>query len=138
MLYNVPKALLALAVAGVSVALADPFLMATDEVQREVESRVRIDLVDTSLSMAWEFSNAGRSRAEIAREAHLRFLDMRREKGDRVSLWLFSSYPYMVDDFVFDDEMYYFQVMDAPYVTVKMLAAQSGTPATNSSSRPTK
>ena len=64
MLYNVPKALLALAVAGVSVALADPFLMATDEVQREVESRVRIDLVDTSLSMAWEFSNAGRSRAE--------------------------------------------------------------------------
>ena len=128
MLYNVPKALLALAVAGVSVALADPFLMATDEVQREVESRVRIDLVDTSLSMAWEFSNAGRSRAEIAREAHLRFLDMRREKGDRVSLWLFSSYPYMVDDFVFDDEMYYFQVMDAPYVTVKMLAAQSGTP----------
>ena len=128
MLYNAPKALLALAVAGVAVALADPFLMATDEVQREVESRMRIDLVDTSLSMAWEFSNAGRSRAEIAREAHLRFLDMRHEKGDRVSLWLFSSYPYMVDDFVFDDEMYYFQVMDAPYVTVKILAAQSGTP----------
>ena len=44
-----------------------------------------------------------------------------------MSLWLYSSYPYMVDDFVFDDEMYYFQVMDAPYVTVKMLAAQSGT-----------
>jgi hypothetical protein len=127
-LYNLPKLILALALLAVAVAIADPFLMATDEVSREMESRVRIDLVDTSLSMAWEFPNTGRSRAEIAREAHLEFLDMRREKGDRVSLWLFSSYPYMVDDFVFDDEMYYFQVMEAPYVTVKMLAPQSGTP----------
>ena len=52
---------------------------------------------------------------------------MRREKNDRVSLWLFSSYPYMVDDFVLDDELYYFQVMEAPFVTVKILAPQSGT-----------
>jgi hypothetical protein len=57
----------------------------------------------------------------------LRFLEMRREKNDRVSLWLFSSYPYMVDDFVVDDELYFFQVMEAPYVTVKILAPQSGT-----------
>ena len=63
----------------------------------------------------------------MAREAHLRFVEMRREKNDRVSLWLFSSYPYMVDDFVLDDEMYFFQVMEAPYVTVKILAPQSGT-----------
>ena len=128
LLYHMPKVLLVLAVAAVSVALADPFLMATDEAVREVESRTRIDLVDTSLSMAWEFPKTGQSRAEIARQAHLRFLEMRRDKGDRVSLWLFSAYPYMVDDFVFDDEMYYFQVMEAPYVTVKMLAARSGTP----------
>ena len=60
-------------------------------------------------------------------EAHLRFVEMRQEKNDRVSLWLFSSYPYMVDDFVLDDEMYFFQVMEAPYVTVKILAPQSGT-----------
>ena len=52
---------------------------------------------------------------------------MRREKNDRVSLWLFSSFPYMVDDFVLDDELYYFQVMEAPYATVKILAPQSGT-----------
>ena len=49
---------------------------------------------------------------------------MRREKNDRVSLWLFSSYPYMVDDFIVDDEIYYYQVLEAPYVTVKILAPQ--------------
>jgi hypothetical protein len=127
LLYNAPKLLLALAVAGVAIALSDPFLTATEEVTGDVESRVRIDLVDTSLSMAWEFRETGQSRAEAAREAHLRFLDMRREKNDRVSLWLFSSYPYMVDDFVIDDEMYFFQVMDAPYATVKILAPEPGT-----------
>ena len=112
---------------GLSIALSDPFLTATEEVTGDVESRIRIDLVDTSLSMAWEFPETGKSRAEVAREAHLRFLEMRREKNDRVSLWLFSSYPYMVDDFVIDDELYFFQVMEAPYVTVKILAPQSGT-----------
>jgi len=127
LLYNTPKLLLALAVAGIAVALSDPFLTATEEVTGDVESRVRIDLVDTSLSMAWEFPQTGQSRAEVAREAHLRFLEMRREKNDRVSLWLFSSYPYMVDDFVLDDELYYFQVMDAPYATVKILAPEPGT-----------
>ena len=126
-LYNAPKLLLALALTAVMVALADPFLTATQEVTGDVESRVRIDLVDTSLSMAWEFPDTGKSRAQVAREAHLRFLEMRRDKNDRVSLWVFSSYPYMVDDFVLDDELYYFQVMEAPYATVKILAPQSGT-----------
>ena len=76
--------------------------------------------------MAWEFNNTERSRAEVAREAHLEFLRMRQDKNDRVSLWLFSSYPYMVDDFVLDDELYYFQVVDAPWVTVKILATEPG------------
>ncbi len=124
--YNAPKVLLAVALAGLAVALSDPFLTATEEVAGDVESRVRIDLVDTSLSMTWELPPTGRSRAEVAREAHLRFLEMRREKNDRVSLWLFSSFPYMVDDFVLDDELYYFQVMDAPYATVRILAPESG------------
>ena len=127
-LYNLPKLLLGMAVAGLLVAMADPYLTATEEVAGDMESRVRIDLVDTSLSMAWEFPGSGKSRAEVAREAHLEFLEMRRDKNDRVALWLFSSFPYMVDDFVIDDELYYFQVMDAPYAIVRILAAQSGTP----------
>ena len=127
-LHGLPKIALALAVVMVLIALSDPFVTSTERVTGNVESRVRIDLVDTSLSMAWEFSDSDRSRAEVARDAHLEFLEMRREKNDRVSLWLFSSYPYMVDDFVMDDELYYFQVMDAPFVTVKILATEPGAP----------
>jgi hypothetical protein len=116
-----PKVLIASALAMILVAAADPFLTATEEVSGYVESRVRIDLVDTSGSMAWEFPDTGKSKAEVARDSHLQFLDMRRGKNDRVSLWLFSTYPYMVDDFVMDDELYYFQVWDAPYVTTQRL-----------------
>ena len=127
-LYNLPKLLLGLALVGLLVAMADPYLTATEETAGDMETRVRIDLVDTSLSMAWEFPGSGKSRGQVAREAHLEFLEMRRDKNDRVSLWLFSSFPYMVDDFVIDDELYFFQVMDAPYAIVRILAAQSGTP----------
>ena len=116
-----PKLLIGAAVALLLVAAADPFLTATEEVTGYIESRVRVDLVDTSGSMAWEFPDTGKSKAEVARDAHLQFLDMRAGKNDRVSLWLFSTYPYMVDDFVMDDELYYFQVWDAPYVTTQRL-----------------
>lgn len=120
-LHTTPKLLIAGALALILVAAADPFLTATEEVSGYVESRVRVDLVDTSGSMAWEFPDTGKSKAEVAREAHLKFLDMRVGKNDRVSLWLFSTYPYMVDDFVVDDELYYFQVWDAPYVMTQRL-----------------
>ena len=120
-LHTAPKLLVGMALALILFAAADPFLTATEEVSGYIESRVRVDLVDTSGSMAWEFPDTGKSKAEVAREAHLEFLEMRREKNDRVSLWLFSTYPYMVDDFVMDDELYYFQVWDAPYVTTQRL-----------------
>ena len=119
--HTLPKVLVGGALAIMLFAAADPFLTATEEVSGYVESRVRVDLVDTSGSMAWEFPDTGKSKAEVARDAHLRFLDMRQEKNDRVSLWLFSTYPYMVDDFVMDDELYYFQVWDAPYVMTQRL-----------------
>ena len=120
-LHTAPKFLLAVALMLLIFSVADPFLTATEEVSGYVESRVRIDLVDTSGSMAWEFPETNKSKAEVARDAHLAFLEMRREKNDRVSLWLFSTYPYMVDDFVMDDELYYFQVWDAPYVMTQRL-----------------
>jgi hypothetical protein len=120
-LHSTPKLLLTAALVLLIVAVADPFLTATEEVSGYVESRVRIDLVDTSGSMAWEFPETSKSKAEVARDAHLQFLDMRREKNDRVSLWLFSTSPYMVDDFVMDDELYYYQVWDAPYVMTQRL-----------------
>ena len=119
--HAIPKILIAGALILILLASADPFLTATEEVSGYVESRVRVDLVDTSGSMAWEFPDTGKSKAEVAREAHLKFLDMRAGKNDRVSLWMFSTYPLMVDDFVMDDELYYFQVWDAPYVTTQRL-----------------
>ena len=121
LVHSAPKLLLAVALVLLIVSVADPFLTATEEVSGYVESRVRIDLVDTSGSMAWEFPDTSKSKAEVARDAHLEFLDMRRDKNDRVSLWLFSTYPYMVDDFVMDDELYYYQVWDAPYVMTQRL-----------------
>ena len=120
-IYAVPKLILAVVLAFLLVAIADPFLTSTEETSGFVESRIRVDLVDTSGSMAWEFPGTGKSKAEVARDAHLEFLKMRAGKNDRVSLWLFSTYPYMVDDFVIDDELYYFQVDDAPYVTTQRL-----------------
>jgi hypothetical protein len=116
-----PKLLVAAAVVFLLVAAADPFLTTAEEVAGSVESRLRIDLVDVSGSMAWEMLETGKSKAEIARESHLEFLKMRRGKNDRVSLWLFSTYPYMVDDFIIDDDLYYAQVDDAPYVITSIL-----------------
>ena len=121
LVHSAPKMLLATALLLLIVSVADPFLTTTEEVSGYVESRVRIDLVDTSGSMAWEFPNTSKSKAEVARDAHLEFLKLRRDKNDRVSLWLFSTYPYMVDDFVMDDELYYYQVWDAPYVMTQRL-----------------
>lgn len=121
MLYAVPKVVVAAAVALLLVAAAGPFVAATDEYAGSIDSRARIDLVDVSGSMSWEFPGTQKSKAQVAREAHLKFLEMRRGKSDRVSLWLFSTYPYMVDDFVTDDELYYFQASDAPYVMTSVV-----------------
>lgn len=115
-LYSAPKLLLAGAMGFLFVAAADPFLASTEEYSGSLDSRVRVDLIDVSGSMGWELPGTQKSKAQAAREAHLKFLEMRRGKNDRVSLWLFSTYPYMVDDFVTDDELYYFQAWDAPYV----------------------
>jgi hypothetical protein len=115
-LYNAPKAVIVSAVVLLLVAAADPFLASTEEYAGSLDLRVRVDLIDVSGSMGWELPGTQKSKAQAARDAHLKFLEMRRGKNDRVSLWLFSTYPYMIDDFVTDDELYYFQAWDAPYV----------------------
>lgn len=120
-LYDLPKLSVAVAVALLLVAAAGPFVAATEEYAGSVDSRSRVDLVDVSGSMSWEFPGTRKSKAQVAREAHLAFLEMRRGKSDRVSLWLFSTYPYMVDDFVTDDELYSFQTSDAPYVMTSVV-----------------
>jgi hypothetical protein len=114
--FAIPKLVLCAAVALLMVAAADPFLPSTEEFAGSIDSRLRVDLIDVSGSMGWEFPGTHESKAQIARDAYLKFLEMRRGKNDRVSLWLFSTYPYMVDDFVTDDELYYYEASDAPYL----------------------
>jgi hypothetical protein len=119
--HALPKLILGAAMALMVVAAADPFLPSTEEFAGSTDSRLRVDLIDVSGSMGWEFPGTHASKAQIARDAYLKFLEMRRGKNDRVSLWLFSTYPYMVDDFVTDDELYYFEASDAPYLMTQSL-----------------
>ncbi|MBI2674530.1 MAG: VWA domain-containing protein [Candidatus Yanofskybacteria bacterium] len=110
------KTTLALGVGMLLVALADPFVptIKTESVLKE--SKERIDLIDVSTSKGWLFENIGKSAGRLGREAHLKFLKMRQGKNDRVSLWLFSTKATKVESFIADDELYYQQVEDAPYV----------------------
>ncbi len=112
-----PKLLLALSVLVILVAISDPFFAVIKEEKQFVETRTRTDLRDVSGSMVWPFAKTGKSKAEIAQRAHLKFLKMRRGKNDRTSFWIFADNPYKISgDFVVDDELYYFQVYGAPWV----------------------
>jgi len=101
---------------AVLFAIANPYLATTKEEKRYVEARTRVDLRDVSGSMSSLFQKTGKSKAEIAMNAHLKFLEMRRGKNDRTAFWIFSSDPYPVqEDFIVDDEIYYLKTYDAPW-----------------------
>ena len=119
--YALPKMALGVAMALLIVAAAQPFLASTEQFAGSMDSRLRVDLIDVSGSMGWQFPGTLASKAQVARDAYLKFLEMRRGKNDRVSLWLFSSHPYMIDDFVTDDELYHFEASDAPYLMTQAL-----------------
>ena len=109
------KILLGAAAFFLLVSLANPYLPRTT-IEKVVESRERIDLIDVSSSKGWEFENTGKSAGQLGREAFLKFLNMRRGQNDRVSLWLFASEPHLLEDFIIDDDIYTMQAEDAPYV----------------------
>src|SRR3989344_2120566 len=113
-----PKILLIPVVVMALLTLAEPFLPEAGEVEEIVQSRIRIDMRDTSTSMENVFYMSTKSKAEAGHDSHLEFIKMRRGQKDRVSFWLFASNPYMIQEFVIDDdELYYLQVHDAPWVT---------------------
>lgn len=116
-LYNlIPKLIFALAISGILLALAEPFLSQIVEDKKIIESRIRIDLRDGSGSMEQLFPDSKKTKAQIAAETHLDFLKMRLGKNDRVSFWVFASYPHWIEDFIVDDELYFQQVEDAPWI----------------------
>jgi len=115
LIFLMPTILLGAAVFFLLVGLANPYLPRTT-IEKLVESRERIDLIDVSSSKGWEFENTGKSAGQLGREAFLKFLNMRRGQNDRVSLWLFASEPHLLEDFIIDDDIYTMQAEDAPYV----------------------
>lgn len=97
------------------IAVADPVFNETREEKVYVETRTRIDIRDISGSMVSGFRNTQILKAEVAMNAHLEFLKKRRGKGDRASLWVFGSFPHLVQNFIIDDDVYYLQAYDAPW-----------------------
>ena len=97
--------------------MANPYLPKTTT-EELVESRERIDLFDVSSSKGWEFEQTGKAAGQLGREAFIKFLNMRRGQNDRVSLWLFSGEPRILEDFIIDDDVYIMEAEDAPYVIV--------------------
>lgn len=112
---TLPYVLLAIPVAFLVTAIADPFITETKEEKIYVETRTRVDIKDISGSMNAVFKNTQSSKAEVAMNAHLEFLKRRAGKGDRASLWIFGSLPHLIQNFIIDDEVYYLQAHDAPW-----------------------
>ncbi|MBI2062604.1 MAG: VWA domain-containing protein [Candidatus Yanofskybacteria bacterium] len=113
---TLPKTVLLVPLSAIIVGIADPFLAVNKEERKNIETRTRMDFRDASGSMGVLFKQSGKSKAEIAMDAHLRFLDIRRGKNDRTAFWIFSNDPYPIqEDFVVDDELYYLKVLDAPW-----------------------
>ncbi len=111
----IPKMFLGGAVFFLLVSLANPYLPKAT-IEKKVESRERVDLIDVSTSKGWEFEHTGKSAGQLGREAFLKFLEMRRGQNDRVSLWLFATEPRIRQDFIIDDDVYMMEAEDAPYV----------------------
>ncbi|MBI2065105.1 MAG: VWA domain-containing protein [Candidatus Yanofskybacteria bacterium] len=110
-----PKFFLAVAALFLLLSIANPYLPKSS-IEKLIESRERIDLVDVSASKGWEFESTGKSAAEIGRKGFLKFLKMRNGQNDRTSLWRFSKAPIRLQDFIIDDEIYAMQAEDMPYV----------------------
>lgn len=126
------KTLLLMPVAVMLIALARPFLMTSYKETRITEHRTRVDLIDVSGSMESYFgppneygifTQSGKLKIEIAKESFLKFLETRRGKKDRASLWAFSDAAILVEDFVTDSELYYFS---ASYFWDQMMLAGRG------------
>lgn len=113
---SVPTLALFIPLLAVLFAVADPYFTVTKEEKKYIEARTRFDFRDVSNSMSEAFQSTGKTKAEIAANAHLKFLEMRHGKNDRTALWVFSNDPYPVqEDFIVDDELYYLKVFDAPW-----------------------
>jgi len=111
-----PTLALFVPLSAIIFAIGNPYFATSKTEIKHIESRTRIDLRDVSGSMSFIFNSINKVKGEIAMRSHLKFLDMRRGKNDRVAFWLFSSDLFPIqEDFVIDDDLLYLQVYDAPW-----------------------
>ena len=127
-IHFIPRLLTVSGVALLVVALAEPVINQRKEEIKITESRIRVELRDTSGSMEQAFPGTEISKAEVGARAHLDFLKMRKGKNDRVSFWVFASNPYLIQDFIVDDELYFSQVVDAPWISYSQVTNYVGYP----------
>lgn len=106
-----PLILVVLSVIPFLVALADPFINVGEKVE-VINSRERIDLVDVSGSMSEKI--AGRTKSELIRDIHLKFIAARGNIKDRVALFVFASDAELVIDFTTSPISYFFSLASAP------------------------
>ncbi|OGM99471.1 MAG: hypothetical protein A3B91_04145 [Candidatus Yanofskybacteria bacterium RIFCSPHIGHO2_02_FULL_41_29] len=97
------------------VAVAEPFLITSGEEKKYITARTITYLRDVSGSMGSNIPDTAMTKAELAMNAHLKFLEMRRGKGDRTSFWLFSDSGFLINDYVVDDKLQYLLAYDAPW-----------------------
>lgn len=115
LVHGAPRVLLAFASAFLLVALGRPYITNYYDVSR-VKSTEICYLEDASGSMTERFGGLEKSKAEIAREALLEFLKLRKGKHDRACFWLFSSSAFKIEDFTYDERSFMFQVYSAPWI----------------------
>ncbi len=124
-----PIAVISLGIALILFALADPYKYNILE-KEHIRSSERLELVDVSTSMAEKVNAQKESRAAILRRQHLKFLEKRRGKNDRVALWIFSSGAYLVERFIVDDDVYMMQLKNTPLIISARYAYLSETERT--------
>lgn len=84
----------------------------------QTEFRQQMILIDCSVSVGWESNVSGKSWAEIMRDGYGELLNLRAGKKDRVSVWIFSTKPYLVSDFITDTRYLRDRIFKAPYVLI--------------------
>lgn len=109
----VSRTALILSFAMAALALADPFYLGSYRAER-IKSRARVDLIDLSMSMCFEYENQEIPLGRVAREEYLKFLELRHGKNDLVSLWVFSLRPYRIQRFTRDNYLLMFRAVSTP------------------------
>lgn len=115
-LYFVPKAAIAFAALFQLLALAEPYEPHVNVETSVIDARETFYLVDGSSSMVEGFGTTGKSKAQVARDATLKFLRLRKNQKEFSCLWLFSNNAYRAQGCTLDSYAFRFKVFLAPLV----------------------